>query len=292
MFAVVIFDRREKTVLLASDPLGLKPLYIHRSEQQLAVSSEMRPIRRFMNRTEVDESALAELIFYRHTAGVKSNLKGIDMLAGGEVMRFSIRSGNVQKTSFCDPLNLLQNRAGEDQTSEQTALEVEDLLRSSVTSQLMGDVGVSVQLSGGVDSSLVLALGCGASQTKMTSYAVQLDDPRFDEGDHRRRVVEAYEPVHHEIKLGAEDYFNGLSRAVSYLEGPSAHGGCVMLMHLCGVISRRNKVVLTGEGADELFGDMLDMVSGDKYSVMFAFLVLFQMGCGLFCPVTFSSGDM
>ena len=69
----------------------------------------MRPIRRFMNRTEVDESALAELIFYRHTAGVKSNLKGIDMLAGGEVMRFSIRSGNVQKTSFCDPLNLLQN---------------------------------------------------------------------------------------------------------------------------------------------------------------------------------------
>ena len=59
----------------------------------------------------------------------------------------------------------------------------------------------------------------------MTSYAVQLDDPRFDEGDHRR-LVEAYEPVHHEIKLGAEDYFNGLSRAVSYLEGPSAHGGC------------------------------------------------------------------
>ena len=64
-----------------------------------------------------------------------------------------------------------------------------------------------------------------------------------------------------------------------------------MLMHLCGVISRRNKVVLTGEGLMS-FGDMLDMVSGDKYSVMFAFLVLFQMGCGLFCPATFSSGDM
>ena len=60
---------------------------------------------------------------------------------------------------------------------------------------------MSVQLSGGVDSSLVLALGCGASQTKMTSYAVQLDDPRFDEGDHRRRVVEAYEPVHTKLSL-------------------------------------------------------------------------------------------
>ena len=124
----------------------------------------MRPIRRFMNRTEVDESALAELIFYRHTAG-ENQISRHRYTCRWRSYAFCIRSGNVQKTSFCDPLNLLQNRAGEDQTSEQTALEVEDLLRSSVTSQLMGDVGVSVQLSGGVDSSLVLArLWCLSNQ--------------------------------------------------------------------------------------------------------------------------------
>jgi asparagine synthase (glutamine-hydrolysing) len=111
-----------------------------------------------------------------------------------------------------------------------------------------------VQLSGGIDSSLVTALSSKHARQPVRSFGIDLSPLPNDEGPWRRQVTERYRLDHHEVRLTGKDYAEALPDAVKYMEGPTAHTGCVLLMLLCREITKYNKVVLTGEGADEFFG--------------------------------------
>lgn len=252
MFALVIYDRTAKKVYLARDPFGIKPLYIARTANGFAAASEMRPLRRFLGRTEVDEDALSELLIFRFAAGRHSNIKGIEQLPGGTMASFSITDRSYSERRFADPLETLKP---DESLTYETCLELaEEALNRSVQDHLQSDVGYSIQLSGGVDSSLVLALATDKAGRSLESYGIRLSDERFDESRYRESVVERYNARHHEIELGAVQFAEALPRSIHFMEGPSPHMGCVMLMLLCETIKEKHKVVLTGEGADEFFG--------------------------------------
>ncbi len=260
MFAVVILDTREGRLTAARDPFGIKPLYFARRGRFLGLASEMRPLRRALGdlfgrqigRSEADEEALAELLMFRYAAAPLSNIKDIALLPGGTLLRFSLNDGACCEARFCDPLETIAPApvAEPDHLRE----EIEDALAESVRAHLQSDVGYAVQLSGGVDSSLVLAMASAQTGREIETYGVHLIDGANDEAPYRRAVVDRYHPRHHEITLGAHDFAEALPKAVQYMEGPTPHFGCVMLMLLCERIAERHKVVLTGEGADEFFG--------------------------------------
>jgi asparagine synthase (glutamine-hydrolysing) len=105
-----------------------------------------------------------------------------------------------------------------------------------------------------VDSGLMAALAQKETTGRLASFAVSLGDHPYDEGRYRDMVVQRYGLDHHEVAVSATDYAQALPRAVRHMEGPLPHGGCVALMLLCERISKHTKVVLTGEGADEMFG--------------------------------------
>ena len=252
MFALVIFDTQTKRITAARDPLGIKPLYITRAGNLFAAASEMRPLRRLLGKTEVDPAALAELLVFRFAAGKLSNLRGIEMLAPGAVATFSIANGDYKERRFADLLDTLQPDPSIDQPHALALAE--DGLTQSLHDHLQSDVGFSIQLSGGVDSSLVLALASEKVGRRLDSYSIRLDDPRVDESRFREPVVARYQPNHMEVDLDGHDFADALPRANHYMEGPTPHLGCVMLMLLCEQIQQRHKVVLTGEGADEFFG--------------------------------------
>ncbi len=250
MFAFVLIDRSRNVAIAARDPLGIKPLYMLRRNSLTAFASEARPLHR-LQPPEVDETALRELVTFGWAAGRLSNFKGVERLPGGTIVTVSLDDSRVTERRFCDPLETLTRT--NPSTEEESHRAVED----SVVDHLVSDVGYTVQLSGGVDSSLVAALAAERTSGTVTSFSVNLGDHPYDEGAFQNMVVERYGLEHQTVQVTAQNYADMLPLAVRHMEGPTPHGGCVMLMLLCQRIKNRSKVVLTGEGADELFGGYL-----------------------------------
>ncbi|MBI4366827.1 MAG: asparagine synthase (glutamine-hydrolyzing) [Deltaproteobacteria bacterium] len=251
MFAFVVIDRKENTVLAARDPLGIKPLYLLRKGNTIALASEARPLRRIVDRG-VDRDALAELLMFRFAAGRLSNYAGIDRVPPGTAIRFSLDGSGYRERCYGDVLGTIRPQAGADWNA--TIDSTEAGIRQSVEDHLASDVGYAVQLSGGIDSSLVTLLAVEKSKAPVHSFGLYLGDTPHDERQFRNIVVARTKTVHHEIPIDGAVVADAFPRAVHHMEGPSPHLGCILLMVLCDAVRDITKVVLTGEGADEFFG--------------------------------------
>lgn len=256
MYAVAIVDRTKNRMIAARDPLGIKPLYATTLPNGIAFASEMRPLYR-LTTVVPDEHAMGELLAFSWAAGSMSNIQGIERVPGGTIVTVDLQTGSATRRRFFDILDTLN----QPETAEIS--EVEEALADSIKAHTMSDVGYALQLSGGVDSSLVAACTAGfAGQDArdgigLKSFGVRIPGYEHDEAPYRSLVAEQYGLDHHEVTLDGEAFADALPKAVRHMEGPVPHGGCVMLMLLCDEIRKHTKVVLTGEGADEFFGGYL-----------------------------------
>ena len=251
MFAAVIIDRASGRAYAARDPLGIKPLYRTVTGTGIVLGSETRPLRRLVG-TRPDTGALGELLSFRFAGGRRSNFEGVEKVPGGTLLEIDLESGRVRERRYLDPLNTIKPERNMTE-ADALALAEEALLRS-LRHHLQSDVGYTLQLSGGVDSSLISALAAHESGRRLASFAVRLSDPEHDEGKWRAAVVQRYDLDHHEVEFSAHEFAEAIPKAIAAMEGPTPHFGCVMLMLLCERIREHGKVVLTGEGADEFFG--------------------------------------
>jgi asparagine synthase (glutamine-hydrolysing) len=250
MFALVLVDRRNGVAIAARDPFGIKPLYMARRGTFTAFASEMRPLRRLVG-TRPDPTALPELLTFRYAAGRLSNLAGIELVPGGVMVELKLTDGSLRETRFDDPLG---GFAAEQMSAAEAQSRAEAAVTRSIETHLQSDVGFAVQLSGGVDSSLVTAIAAGAVPDRLRSYGISLGDLPEDESRWRAQVIAQTKVENRDILIGNADYADALPQAVAAMEGPTAHTGCPMLMLLCRKIRETDRVVLTGEGADEFFG--------------------------------------
>lgn len=250
MFTIGLLDRRKGRFVAARDPLGIKPLYMTRVGDLTAFASEIRPLTRLRS-AEIDPAAIPELLTFNWAAGRLSNYRHIERVPGGTLVVVDMATGAVSERRFRDPLDTLS--APRAVSAEEAQEGVVDSLRS----HLMSDVGYAVQLSGGVDSSLITALANERTDKRLASFAVRVMDASYDEGDYRRPLVERLKLDHLEVPIDGTRFADVLPSAIASMEGPVPHGGCVALHALCGAIGGKHKVVLTGEGADEMFGGYL-----------------------------------
>lgn len=251
MFAFVLVDREARVAVAARDPFGIKPLYVHRKGRLTAFASEMRPLTRLAGASP-DPRALAELLTFRFASGRLSNLAGIEKLPGGHVARLSLVDGSYAERRFADPLDTFRPDTSID--ADRAVELAGEAIRRSVRDHLQSDIGYALQLSGGVDSSLVAALAMGDSGGRVSSFGIALPGQRDDEAPFQRMVAARFSLDHHELAIDNGAFADVLLRAVHAMEGPLPHFGCALLMLLCERIRDVTKVVLTGEGADELFG--------------------------------------
>lgn len=251
MYAFALLDREAKRLYAARDPFGIKPLYLARKGRFVGLASEMRPLIRLVP-SEPDPAAIAEHLTFTWAAGRLSNLKGIDRVPGGTLVTVDLDSGDVAEKRFCDPLDTL--KPDRHMTAADAQAQAAEAVAASVTAHLASDVGYTVQLSGGVDSSLITALAAAQTKGRLKTFGIRLEDGGHDESPYRAMVVAQYDVDHHEVAMTGRDFADALPRAVRHLEGPSPHLGCVLLMLLCDEIRKHSKVVLTGEGGDEMFG--------------------------------------
>jgi asparagine synthase (glutamine-hydrolysing) len=251
MFAFAVWDAGRRRLLLARDRLGIKPLYWTRAGDRLLFGSEIKSILASgLIQPEANEQALPELLGTRYLSGTETLFKGIHRLLPGHTLVFE--NGTIAIRQYWDV------PAGEpdsevERLSETDAVErFRSLLEESVRVRLMADVPLGMFLSGGLDSSAIAALMARMIDRPLQTFSVAFKERAFSELEYARQVSTAIGAEAHEVVIDDRDFFGALPRLIWHEDEPIAHPSSVPLYFVSDLASKHVKVVLTGEGSDEL----------------------------------------
>ena len=251
MFAFAIWDAKRQRLLLARDRMGIKPLYWTVVRNRLVFGSEIKAILESrLIRPEADERAIPELLSTRYLSGGDTLFKGIHRLLPGHVLVFE--RGEVTTRQWWD-VPARSHDASIDGLSEVRIVEhFRARLDDAVRTRLMSDVPLGMFLSGGLDSSAIAVLMARMIDRPLQTFSVAFRQRAFSELDYARQVATAIKADAHEIVIDEHDFFDALPRLVWHEDEPIAHPSSVPLYFVSKLASAHVKVVLTGEGSDEL----------------------------------------
>jgi asparagine synthase (glutamine-hydrolysing) len=250
MFAFALWDRSRQRLLLARDRLGIKPLYYRVTDRELLFASEIKAILAVTpERPALNHAALPEFLATRYLAGDETFFQGIRKLPPGHVLTWSLVGGPRRQRYWSLPVGTDDSSAGLDQRAD----ELRARLEATVRSHLMSDVPLGLFLSGGLDSSGLAALMAPMVKDRIRTFAVGFDDAASNELRFARLAARAVGAQHHEVVLSPDDFFGSLPRLVWHEDEPIAFPSSIALNAVSQLARPHVKVVLTGEGADELF---------------------------------------
>ena len=249
MFAFALWDERTRTLLLARDRFGIKPLYYTVCGDTLLFASELRALLESPRvARDLNDAALHD--YFRHLTVPEphSILAAVRKLPAAHVLTW--RDGRSHETRYWD---ITQTPGTAPVDDDEAIARMGAALADSVAMSLRSDAPVGVFLSGGVDSSLLAAIA-SATQPGLSTFSVAFDDPQSDERAFSRLVAQACGSNHHEIEVSLADAADALEQLTGALDEPFADSSAIPTWLLARTARRHVKAVLTGEGADELFG--------------------------------------
>ena len=253
MFALAVWTESTRTLVLARDRIGIKPLYIARRNGELFFGSELKAI---LIHPQIERQlSLAGLDCYLSLNYVPSPLtlvEGIEKLAPGTWLKW--RDGEV----IFDAYWKIPPVVSRDWTMDEAKEELDLLLKQSVREHLLSDVPVGMWLSGGIDSSTVLHYAAAQSSAPIKTFSMSFTGQGCDESRYIRQVVERYGTDHSEFDLNpGSDMRDAIEEFAHYSDEPSADAGALPVWYLSKLSRTKTTVALSGEGADELFGGYL-----------------------------------
>ena len=250
MFAFALWDTTRERLLLARDRLGIKPLYYALTDRELLFASEIKAILAAGPiRAELDPAVLPEFLATRYVAGEGTFFRGIRKLQPGHTLTWSPSEGSRTRRYWQLPVGADDRPDG----LRERAVDLEARLERVVRSHLMSDVPLGLFLSGGLDSTGLAALMAPMVGERLRTFAVGFDDEATNELPYARLAAEAVGARHHEVVVSAEEFVNSLPRLVWHEDEPVAFPSSVALNFVSQLARPHVKVVLTGEGSDELF---------------------------------------
>jgi asparagine synthase (glutamine-hydrolysing) len=270
IFAFAIYDAVERTLSLVRDPMGVKPLYWWSDGNALLFASEMKSLLRHpaLRDRKVNRAGVAQVLVTRYVSRPNTMFDGVSRLPEGCCMAVA-----VNDSVPAAPLRYWDVRHRSEQVSLEEATEQLDaLLKCTVDMQLMSDVPLGVQLSGGVDSSIVVALMETLRREKgdpapVKTFSVGFDVAEFSELGYARQVAERYGTEHHEITVGFKDFAEELPFLAWIYDEPMGQPPAIPTYFMCREAKKHVSVMLCGEGADEQFGGYSKYMF-DQFSAM------------------------
>lgn len=250
MFAFALYDRRRRRLILAGDPFGIKPLIYAELPQGVFFASEMRALLAlpFFPR-EADHEALTLYAAFNYIPAPFTAWKAARRLPPGHWM--VVEEGRVQAICSYVTWPTEATPATPDEATER----LDEVLAESVQRHLLADVPVGAFLSGGLDSSLVVALAQRSTSQPLRTFTVSFPDwPTYDEARYARLVAQALGTRHEEIPVTAREIQEVLWAGVRHLDEPFADSSLVNVALISKVAWKEVKVVLSGDGGDEFFG--------------------------------------
>ena len=253
MFAIVVVDLLKKELHITRDRFGIKPLYYIYEKDFFAFSSEIKSfgfLDRF--RFHLSEKKLDEYLLFRNTIS-DTLFKGIQTLNPGHYLRYRHDEGLVIKRYY--DINNYNRTRSSTGTLEEYCTKLYHWLNNSVKRQLMSDVKLGCQLSGGIDSSLVAWLANNDSKKgNFETVSVVFEEPSFNEEKYIDKVAKNLGIISHKFLLKPNYYFENFERASWHLETPINHPNTIGIYRLSQLAKNYVTVLLSGEGADEVFG--------------------------------------
>jgi asparagine synthase (glutamine-hydrolysing) len=247
MFAIALFDRARQQVVLARDHVGIKPLYYALDSSGLVFGSEVKVLLasgKVARRLDID--GLAQFLSWEYVPGAGTLLQDIRRLEAGRILVVELASCSSRIEKYWDLLDETVSTGA--QSDAEWESEVAAAIERAVARQLVSDVPLGAFLSGGVDSSLVVA-AMGKAQT----FSIGFEDPSYDETRWSRRVA-AHLGVSHEVEIIRPQALALFERLMHFMDDPIGDFSIFPTYLVSRLAARRVKVVLSGDGGDELFG--------------------------------------
>jgi asparagine synthase (glutamine-hydrolysing) len=250
MFGFAVWDARQRKLLVARDRLGIKPLYYTFNGRRLAFASELKSLLTLRDvDVEIDPSAVNHLLTFLTTPSDRSIVRSIRKLEPGHLLHVEPGCGEPLVQSYWDVRFEPDQRAGVEELTE----ELKSLLEESTRLHMISDVPVGAFLSGGVDSSTVVAMMARQSSRPVKTFSVGFQEEDFDELRWARQVAVAFGTDHHETIL-EPDVLPSLEDIIWHLDEPFGDSSAIPTYVVSKLASTQVKVVLSGDGGDELFG--------------------------------------
>lgn len=248
MFAFALWDGRAKRLLVARDRLGIKPLFYRREQGRLVFASELRALRELVGQPlEIEPQSVYDFFGFRYIPAPRTFYRGVEKLLPGHYLLADARG--VRTEAYWD----VPPEEDTSRSEEDFAEEVVERLRESIRLRLIADVPLGVFLSGGTDSSAVVAFMAELGARPLRTFSVGFEERGFSELPYARRVAQRFSTEHHELLVGPQDLAEELGRLVAFRDEPVAEPTDVALYRMSRLASESVKVVLAGEGGDELF---------------------------------------
>lgn len=266
MFAIGLWNEPERRLVLARDPMGIKPLYYRQHKGELFFGSELKCF--FVHPEvprQVDVDGLNCFLRLNYVPSPYTLIEGITKLKPGYILEWRDRRIVIQEFKMHREQ---LDRAPENM--QDACEELDELLKQAVSEQLVAEVPVGVWLSGGIDSSTITHYASMVSSRKLKTFSITFSGKSFDESRYIHQVAERYGTDHTELDLRANaDLADVIADLSYYSDEPSADAGALPVWYLAKLCRRDVTVVLSGEGADELFGGYVTY-QADRYRRMIA----------------------
>lgn len=249
MFAFALWDRQEKTLFIARDRLGIKPLYYTEQNGRFYFASEIRSILAAGISAKLNRDALPEYFTYQTVHAPATLIKDVFMLLPGHYME--LKSGKLSISRWWSPRENYSTTS-DNKSYEEVCRDVRDLLTASVERRLISDVPFGAFLSGGIDSSAVVGLMSKILDQPVRTFTISFDEEKFSEAQFAKQVAQKFGTEHHEFRLRPEDFLRELPVALNALDHPSGDGPN---SYIVSSITRKAGITmaLSGLGGDELF---------------------------------------
>ena len=247
MFAMALWDLEHKKLFLARDPMGIKPLYYYQNNNSVAFSSEIRSLFECdLVPRKLNHGALHDYLNYSTVHSPHTIIDGVFMLKAGCFLQ--IDENNFSISSYWD----IRDSFKKELSSENIHESIKTLFLDSVRKRLISDVPFGAFLSGGIDSSAVVAAAARSSSKPVKTFCVSFDDKAYDESNYAKIVANLYQTDHYEIKLTPNEFLKDLPSALQAMDHPSGDGPNSYIVSKAAK-STGVSMVLSGLGGDELF---------------------------------------
>jgi len=249
MFAFAIWDERDESAFIVRDRIGIKPLYYIREGDALYFASEVKALLPFLSSIEVDPDSLQDYLTFQLYLEARTLFKGVMELPPGALLELNNQSMRVRQ--YWTPIYVRDD----DHSPLYFERRLAELFDESVAIHCRADVPIGAYLSGGVDSSLVAATARahikGPMNCFLGKYSLSKD---YDESRYARVVASDIQAELHELDISVSDFISNISKVIYHLDYPVAGPGAFSQYMISGLAARHNKVVLGGQGGDEIFG--------------------------------------
>jgi asparagine synthase (glutamine-hydrolysing) len=252
MFAFCLFDKTKQKAYLVRDRMGIKPLYYTQVDNEIIFGSEIKAILASNKiKSNYSNTAISNYLSFRYPVGTQSLFENIYQLEPAHYLEIDLNSKTITKTQYWD-VPIIDNK--EDKGEAFYINQLKDILNESVRYRMIADVDFGAYLSGGLDSSIVVSLMSKMHSRSIKTFTIGFEDKDYNEFEYSKMVADMYNTEHNTILLDPSKYFETSDMLIGYKDAPLSVPNEPALYLMSKALKEHFTVVLSGEGADELFG--------------------------------------